>query len=129
MTKEQRRWDLWSADSGAMGTPFALHYHAPADTLLIYDAPETLDVQVRESDDSLIASGEDLARTTSLPVTRLRIEGKKILRAEIWPHEADYGAPILLSGQETGRLKESSEDVHHQEWHLEIEFSNHRSGA
>jgi hypothetical protein len=126
MTKEQHHWGIWSADDGLLGTDFAHGWLEPVDTLVIYDAPDTFDAQVRDSEGNIIASGDDLARSTDSPLTRLRIRGKKIVRDEIWPHEAEAGYPVLLQGGEVGTLKKCSSDDDYQEWHLDIEFSYHR---
>ena len=115
--KEHYRWDLWEAGEGMMGTCFAHGYLDPADTLIVYDAPETLDVQVRD--------GEDLTRTANTPMTRLRMRDKKVVRDEIWPHDADYEDHVLLSGGETGTLLKCLSYEDRQEWHVDIEFSRH----
>lgn len=59
-------------------------------------------------------------------MTRLRIRGKKIVRDEIGPSEADGGYQVLLQGGKVGTLKKCSSDADHQEWHLDIEFAYHR---
>jgi hypothetical protein len=127
MTKEQHHWDIWSADDGVLGTSFAHGWLEPTDTLIVYDAPDTLDVQLRDGDGNIVASGDDLARSMDSPMTRLRIRGKKIVRDEIWPQAAsDSGYQVLLQGGKVGTLKKCSSDDDHQEWHLDIEFSYHR---
>jgi hypothetical protein len=127
MTKEQYHWEIWNADDGVLGTSFAHSWLEPTDTLIVYDAPDTFDVQLRDSDGNIIASGDDLARSTNSPMTRLRVRGKKIVRDEIWPQAAtDSGYQVLLQGGKVGILKKCSSDADHQEWHLDIEFSYHR---
>ena len=126
MTKEQHHWDIWIADDGVLGTSFAHGWLEPTDTLIVYDAPYTFDVQLRDSSGNIIASGDDLARSTDSPMTRLRIRGKKIVRDEIGPQEAESGYQVLLQGGKVGTLKKCSSDDDHQEWHLDIEFSYHR---
>ncbi len=127
MTKEQHHWDIWVADDGVLGTSFAHGWLEPTDTLIVYDAPDTFDVQLRDSDGTIIASADDLARSTDSPITRLRIRGKKIVRDEIGSHEAiESGYQVLLQGGKVGTLKKCSSDADHQEWHLDIEFAYHR---
>ena len=126
MTKEQHHWDIWIADDGVLGTIFAHGWLEPTDTLIVYDAPDTFDVQLRDSDGTIIASGDDLARSTDSPMTRLRIRGKKIVRDEIGSQEAESGYQVLLQGGKVGTLKKCSSDDDRQEWHLDIEFAYHR---
>ena len=126
MTKEQHHWDIWIADDGVLGTSFAHGWLEPTDTLIVYDAPDTFDVQLRDSDGTIFASGDDLACSTDSPMTRLRIRGKKIVRDEIGPQEAESGYQVLLQGGKVGTLKKCSSDDDRQEWHLDIEFAYHR---
>jgi hypothetical protein len=126
LTKEQQRWDIWVADEKIMGTSFAYGWLEPTDSLIVYEAPDTMDVQLRDSDGTILASGDDLARSAETPLTRLRVRGKKIVRDERWPHEVESGALVLLQGGKVGILKKCSSDDDYQEWHLDIEFSYHR---
>ena len=124
--KEHYTWDLWLTDAGATGISFARGLSAPTSTLLVHAAPQTLNVEVRGSDGSRIATGENLARTADTPMARLRIQGESITREDIWPTEADYGSPVIVAGDEIGTLKQWWNDEGHQQWRWSLEFYNHR---
>jgi hypothetical protein len=126
LTKTAYHWNLWTADNEALGALFAHSQLEPTDSILVYEAPETLDVQVRDDHGAILASGDDLARSFASPITRLRIRDKKIVREEIWPGEVPAGSYVLLPDGETGHLKTWSTDDDYQEWHMDVEFSYHR---
>lgn len=119
-------WDLWIADVGPTGMPFARGRLNPTDVLLAHALPQQLNVVVMSDDGDVLARGNDLQRTASSPIARLRCEGKTITREDIWPTEADYGTPIILPGGEVGILQQWWNDPDHQEWRWIAEFYNHR---
>ena len=119
-------WDLWIADTGAMGISFARSRLALTDVLLVHAAPVQLNLEVRDDSGEFVARGNDLMRTASTPIARLRRQGSRITREDIWPTEADYGTPVLLPGGEVGILQQWWNDAEHQEWCWRVEFYNHR---
>lgn len=119
-------WDLWIADTGATGISFARGRLNPTNLLLVHAAPQQLNIDVRDDDGTLLARGNDLMRAESTPITRLRRQGSTIIREDIWPTEADHGAPIILPGGEVGILQHWWHAPDHQEWRWTVEFYNHR---
>jgi hypothetical protein len=92
----------------------------------VHAAPKQLNLEVRTDEGEVLAHGNDLLRTDSTPITRLRRQGKSISRQDIWPTAADYGTPVLLPGGEVGILRQWWNDEKHQEWRWDVEFYNHR---
>ena len=125
-TKELQVWDLWIADVGATGISFARGRLDPIDVMIVHAAPEKLNVEVRNSEGSVIARGENLSRTSDSPMARLRRQGDKIVREDFWPTEADYGTLVIVAGREVGTLQKWWNDPGQQEWRWSLEFYNHR---
>ncbi len=123
---EQEIWDLWIADVGATGISFARSRLDPTDVLLVHAAPEKLNVEVRNSAGMVVAKGENLSRTADTPMARLRRQGNKITREDIWPTTADFGTLVIVAGGEAGTLQKWWNDPAHQEWRWSLEFYNHR---
>jgi hypothetical protein len=119
-------WDLWIADTGATGISFARGRLDPTEVLLVHAAPTQLNLEVRDDAGELLAHGNDLLRTASTPMARLRRQGNSITREDIWPTEADYGTPVMLPGGEVGILQHWWNNAEHQEWRWNVEFYNHR---
>lgn len=119
-------WDLWIADTGATGLSFARGRLDPTEVLLVHAAPPQLNVEVRADDGTVLARGNDLLRTASTPIARLRRQGDQITREDIWPTRADEGSPVMLPGGEVGILQQWQSDAEHQEWRWSVEFYNHR---
>jgi hypothetical protein len=119
-------WDLWIADVGAVGVSFARGRLNPTDVLLAHAAPGQLNIEVRDDDGVALARGNDLLRTESTPMMRLRRQGTHITREDIWPTEADYGTPVIFPGGEVGILQRWWNSPDHQEWRWSVEFYNHR---
>jgi hypothetical protein len=119
-------WDMWIADTGTTGISFGRGRLDPTDVLLVHAAPAQLNLEVRDDTGLLLASGNDLLRTASTPISRLRRDGNRILREDIWPTQVDYGTPVLLPGGEVGILQDWWNDADHQEWRWRVEFYNHR---
>lgn len=125
-TKEQQVWDLWISDVGATGISFARSRLDPTDVMIVHAAPEKLNVEVRNNAGVVLAKGENLARTANSPMARLRRQGDKIVREDIWPTEADYGTLVIVAGGEVGTLQKWWNDPGQQEWRWSLEFYNHR---
>jgi hypothetical protein len=119
-------WDLWIADVGAVGVSFARGRLNATNVLLVHAAPQQLNLEVRDDEGTVLARGNDLLRTESTPITRLRRQGNEITREDIWPTEAEYGLPIILPGGEVGILQHWWHAADHQEWRWRVEFYNHR---
>jgi len=119
-------WDLWIADTGATGISFARGRLDPTEVLLVHAAPQQLNIEVRDDPGAVLARGNDLLRTASTPIARLRRQGERIFREDIWPTEAEYGMPVLLPGGEVGILQQWWNDAGHQEWRWNVEFYNRR---
>ena len=124
--KEQQIWDLWIADVGATGISFARGRLDSTDILLVHAAPQKLNIEVRSSEGMVIARGENLSRTADTPMARLRHQGDKITREDIWPTEADYGTRVIVAGGEVGILQKWWNDAEQQQWRWSLEFYNHR---
>ncbi len=119
-------WDLWIADTGSTGVSFARGRLNPTDVLLVHSAPPQLNIEVRDDNGTLLARGNDLMRTASTPIARLRRQGTTITREDIWPTEADQGMPVILPGGEVGILQTWWHAPDYQEWRWSVEFYNHR---
>ncbi len=125
-THEMHVWDLWIADVGATGISFARGRLNSTETMIVHAAPEKLNVEVRNDAGTVLAQGQDLARTTNSPMAILRIQGNTITREDFWPTEGDYGTPVIVAGGEVGILQRWWNDSQQQEWRWSIEFYNHR---
>ncbi len=125
-TQDIHVWDLWIADVGATGISFARGRLNATETMIVHAAPEKLNVEVRKDDGTLLAQGQDLARTTNSPMAKLSLKGNTITREDFWPTEADYGTPVIVAGGEVGILQQWWNDPQQQEWRWSIEFYNHR---
>ncbi len=84
-THEMHVWDLWIADVGATGISFARGRLDPTETMIVHAAPETLNVEVRNAVGTVLARGQDLARTIDSPMAKLRVQGNTITREDFWP--------------------------------------------
>ena len=123
---QQEIWDLWFPNAAAQGLPFARGRLDHTDVLLVHAAPETLRVEVRNDDGTLLAAGDQLARTADRPMTRLRRVGAGITREDVWPTEQDIGTAVILPGGEVGVLGSWWNAPDEQEWRWQVEFYNHR---
>jgi hypothetical protein len=119
-------WDLWFPEAAAQGLPFARGRLRAAEVLLVHAAPALLRVEVRDDKGAPIARGDGLRRTDATPMTRLRRSGQRVDREDIWPGEADIGAPVILAGGEVGILTAWWHSEDRQEWRWSIELYNHR---
>ena len=124
--QEQQVWDLWIPDVGATGISFARGRLDATNVIIVHAAPEKLNVEVCDDQGNVLARGENLPRTTNSPMARLRRQGNKITREDIWPTEADYGTLVIVAGGEVGTLQKWWNDAGQQEWRWSLEFYNHR---
>jgi len=126
LAQEQQVWDLWIPDVGATGISFARGRLDATNVIIVHAAPEKLNVEVRDHQGNVLARGENLPRTTNSPMARLRRQGNKITREDIWPTEADYGTRVIVASGEVGTLQKWRNDAEQQEWRWSLEFYNHR---
>ena len=124
--QEQQVWDLWIPDVGATGISFARGRLDATNVIIVHAVPEKLNVEVCDDQGNVLARGENLPRTTNSPMARLRRQGNKITREDIWPTEADYGTLVIVAGGEVGTLQKWWNDAGQQEWRWSLEFYNHR---
>lgn len=119
-------WDLWYPEAAAQGLPFARGRLDATDVLLVHAAPETIDVDVRDDDGTLLARGSGLERTADRPMARLTRRGDRIEREDLWPEEVDEGRPVILPGGEVGILRGWWNAEDGSSWRWSVEFYNHR---
>jgi hypothetical protein len=120
-------WELWYPEAGATGLPFARGRVDPVEVMWVHAAPPTLAVTVRAGDEQVVARGESLERAGErLPLTRLRIDGRRVAREDRWPTEADLGALVILPGGEVGTLRAWWNAPDGSEWRWQLELYNHR---
>lgn len=121
-------WDIWYPQAASTGLAFARGKIDPTEILYVHAAPNVITVNVRKSDGSPVARGEELKRTIPeySPMTKLTVMGERVLREDIWPSENDLGKPVILPGGEVGMLKAWWHSPDHSEWRWQVEFYNHR---
>ena len=119
-------WDLWYPNAAAQGLSFARGRLDHTDVLLVHAAPEALRVEVRSDAGELLACGDQLPRTADRPIARLRREGARITREDLWPEAEDIGRPVILPGGEVGILRTWWNAADGQEWRWTVELYNHR---
>lgn len=124
--RERQIWDLWIPDAGAQGIAFARGRLDATDVLLVHAAPEKLNVEVRNDEGVVLARGQSLLRTADTPMARLKREGERITREDLWPTEAELGNIVIVAGGEVGILQTWWNDMQQQEWRWSLEFYNHR---
>jgi hypothetical protein len=119
-------WSLRYPFAGSTGVEFARGLMDPTPVLLVHAAPEALTVEVYENGSELIATGQDLIRKSDpTPITRLRIDGERITREDVWPGDDDIGLPVILPGGEVGIITEWSNAADLRSWEWSVRFSNH----
>jgi hypothetical protein len=122
------KWDLWFPNAGATGVSFCrsrVDDSAAGDRLLVHAAPPRLDVEVRNDEGALLASGKGLERGEPGPMSYLVREGNRIRLEDGWPTDDDLGRLVLLPGGEAGILIEWWHADDRSEWRWRIEFYNH----
>ncbi len=119
-------WDLWFPNAAAQGLSFARGRLDPTDVLLVHAAPEALRVEVRDDAGTLLAFGDQLRRTDERPIARLRREGGRVTREDLWPEPEDIGRPVILPGGEVGILMTWWNAPDGSAWRWQVEFFNER---
>jgi len=115
-------WALRGADGGSAGLEFARSKIAVTDSVLVHAAPSVLDVEVFANGERLVAIGKQLRATEDTPMTRLSIDGVRVLREAMWPGTDDHGAIVLLPGGEAGQLQAWTTDQARRRWVWSVEF-------
>jgi hypothetical protein len=89
-------------------------------SILVHAPPNAIDVDATVNGAQLIATGRDLRGEGSAPMSRLRIEGLRISRTDVWPTEADLGTIVVLHGGEAGELLawDTDDEMLHWTWSL-----------
>lgn len=119
-------WALRGADGGSAGLEFARAKIDEVDSVLVHAAPSTLEVEVFANGERLVAVGEQLRATEDTPMTRLTIDGMRVLREQVWPTDEDRGSIVLLPGGEAGVLQSWATDDQRRGWVWTLEL---RGGA
>ena len=118
-------WSLRYPFAGSTGVEFARGLMDPTPVLLVHAAPEALTVEVYENGSELIAIGQDLIRKSDpTPITKLKIDGERITREDVWPGDDDIGLPVILPGGEVGIITEWSNAADLRSWEWSVRFSN-----
>lgn len=118
-------WQLRSTEGGSTGLEFARAAIDPSRTVLVHAAPTRLDVEVLANGEHLIAIGRDLRPGDGdgdTPMTRLVIDGTRVLRSQLWPEDADLGSVVLLPGGEAGVLQSWATDPDRSSWTWSLEL-------
>ncbi len=124
---EMQTWELWYPEAAANGLLVARGRLDPTEALWVHAAPPILAVTVRDGDDRLVARGEGLARAgEQLPMTRLWVEGDRVLREDRWPTPDDLGSLVILPGGKVAVLTAWWHAEDGAEWRWSVEFYNHR---
>ncbi|HET7530986.1 MAG TPA: hypothetical protein VFJ98_08520 [Mycobacteriales bacterium] len=118
---EQYYWDLRNPDGAMLGLDFARGVSAPTDLMLAHALPERVDV-VRDEDGAEVARGDALEHPESTPIARLRIDGDRVTRENVWPDDSDIGRYVILPGGEIGTVCEWSHADDHSRWRWKVEF-------
>lgn len=117
-------WAIWYPKAGATGILIGRGLIGPTDELLFHAAGEVITVEVTDAAGNRLAYGKDLRQTNSTPMCRLRREGDRIFREDIWPTEEDLGLLVFLPGGEVGTLKAWWNSEDQKEWRWQAEFYN-----
>jgi hypothetical protein len=117
-------WEVWYPKATATGMLVARCRIEPAERVLLHAAPKFITVEVYDDDRAVVAFGKDLERTEESPMCELTIDGKAVVRRDLWPTEADAGATVLLPGGEAGMLERWWNSEDRKEWRWSVEFYN-----
>jgi hypothetical protein len=117
-------WDIRSPDGGSTGLPFARAELVATTAVLAHSLPSAIEVEVRDEDGALVASGKGLKGEESTPMALLQIDGPEVLRTQLWPSDGDLGTPVILPGGEVGILTAWWHAPDHSEWRWSIELHN-----
>jgi len=85
-----------------------------------------LTVEVRSDSGKRLAFAQDLPQTADRPMARLKLDGDRITREDLWPTQSDVGQLVILPGGEVGQLIRWWNAEDGSEWRWQVEFYNHR---
>ena len=120
-------WDIWYPNAGAQGLSFCRARIEHAERVFLHAAPDSLRVEVRDDDGSLLAFGDQLTRAGgAFTMTCLTRDGGRVTREDGWPRDDDLGSTVLLPGGEAGILKSWWNAVDGSEWRWTLEFYNRK---
>jgi hypothetical protein len=117
-------WSVWYPKAAATGLLLGRGLIDPTETLLVHAVPEYITVEVTDEEGQRLAFGKDLEQTDDTPICRLRREGERITREDIWPSEEDYGTLVLLPGGEVGTLEKWWNADDKKAWRWQVSFFN-----
>lgn len=112
-------------DAGAEGLEFARsRLDGSIDSVLVHASPERIRVEVSDNGAELVASGDDLHDDAAerTPMTRLWVDGLRVLRRDVWPQQDDLGTVVILAGGEAGVLRAWSTDDDRTRWRWQVGF-------
>ena len=116
-------WEIRCPEGGTAGSEFARStLAADVTSVLVHAPPTTIDVEVRGPDRAVVARGAGLGTDMSTPMARLRIEGERVVREQLWPDDADLGSIVILPGGEAGALRSWWHAADQRSWRWRVEF-------
>lgn len=119
-------WNIRSGDGGMNGLEFCRCTTAgDFSRVLVHAAPAHAQIEIRDDEDKVIATGSPEREGEYSPMTLLEVAGGKVRRSEVWPDQSFYGMPVLIAGGEAGLLQHWEHADDHSWWRWLIEFSNH----
>lgn len=118
-----RVWSIRSMEGGATGLEFAhANLGAEHDVVLAHALPVSVRIEIHEGG-SLVASADDLHdASASTPISKLTVDGVRVLRENMWPQDGDAGSPVILPGGEVGILRSWWNDDEGARWRWTIEL-------
>lgn len=119
-------WEVWYPKATATGMLVGRCRIEPAERLLLHAAPDVIAVEVYDDARELIARGRNLAATQSSPMCLLSLEGRAVVREDLWPTAEHIGLPVMLPGGEAAILKSWWNADDRLEWRWDVEFYNSR---
>lgn len=118
-------WNIRSRDGAMNGLEFARCTTASGfRRVLVHAAPAQATLEVITDEDEVIVRGNLDREGEYSPMTLLTLDGQP-RREEVWPDDAHYGLPVLLSGGEVGILSSWRHAEDHSWWQWSVEFANH----
>lgn len=119
-------WELRNPDGAMLGVEWARGRSEAADVALVHSLPERIDIVVRDEDDHVVATGENLSGDEPTPMARLHVRDGAVSRESVWPTEEDLGRLVILPGGEIATLKSWWNADDGSEWTWQVEFHNSR---
>jgi hypothetical protein len=120
-------WQLWeirNPDGGATGLELARARVGVVGQVLLHAAPERIDIDVMNSEGTVETRGRNLHADGATPISRITIDGDRMIRENIWPGDADLGTVVILPGGEAGVLTAWWHADDRRSWRWSVELSN-----